>query len=339
MRAIFPGKGDPHEEHRGSGTRGLRWWICFSGALHLVLVLTLLLVPASTARRDSPVPVYTVDLVAGDMPGPRPDLRSPERQEVKPARAEPLPPLDEADSEPAVPDPPKITQAPEELPPPPKAQAKEPPPRRKKVVKAPEKPKKKLVEPKKAVETKKVVKTKKQPVRRSPGKVVTKKVVRKPPQAPKPKNEPGKDSRLVQRLNRRRIDAAVAAARERARLQREARTPHAGSETSGAGSGNGGALVRGMEFVAYRNGMLGRIKERWTWIGKRRDLKVTVGFGIGVDGEIFGLRLLKSSGDLSYDESVIRAVRGASPLPPPPPRHAREFAQVELVFRPAAEDG
>jgi len=94
-----------------------------------------------------------------------------------------------------------------------------------------------------------------------------------------------------------------------------------------------------MEFVIYRNEMLDRIKERWTWIGKRTDLEVTVGFGVNVDGTIFGLKLLKTSGDRSYDESVVRAVRRASPLSQPPARYAREFAEVELTFRPDSADG
>ena len=59
-------------------------------------------------------------------------------------------------------------------------------------------------------------------------------------------------------------------------------------------------------------------------------------FGVRADGEIFGLKLLESSGDEAYDESVVRAVR-RSVLPPPPRRYAREFAEVEFTFRPGPE--
>ncbi len=341
LRDALPGKGDPWRGFGGSGANRLRWWVCFSGALHLVLILTLLVVPASTARRELPIPVYTVDLVAGSMPAPRPEPPSPKRQEAKPAPVEPLPPLDEdpldeVAVEPAVPDPPKTVEAPKKVPPPKiKEQVKKPPkkaPPPKKVKKAAEKPKKKVVKRKKPAKPKKVVKRKK-PVRKSP-----KKLVKKTPRAPKRK---GKDPQLVRRLKDRRIGDALATAKERARLQREARANQsaAGSGTAVGGLGGGGGIVRAMEFVIYRNEMLDRIKERWTWIGRRTDLEVTVGFGVNAGGEIFGLKLLKSSGDRSYDESVVRAVRSASPLPRPPARYAREFAEVELIFRPESADG
>ena len=342
LRDVLPGKGDPRRGFGGSGANRLRWWVCFSGALHLVLILTLLVVPASTARRELPIPVYTVDLVAGSMPAPRPEPPSPKRQEAKPAPLPPLDedPLDEVAVEPAVPEPPKTVEAPKKIPPPPKAkeQVKKPPEKPKKKVverKKTAKPKKKVVKRKKPVKPKKVVKRKK-PARKSP-----KKLVKKTSKAPKPKRKAGKDPQLVQRLKERRIGDALATAKERARLQREARAKQnaAGSGTAGGGLGRGGGIVRAMEFVIYRNEMLDRIKERWTWIGKRTDLEVTVGFGVNVDGTIFGLKLLKTSGDRSYDESVVRAVRRASPLSRPPARYAREFAEVELTFRPDTADG
>src|SRR5262249_47177081 len=47
----------------------------------------------------------------------------------------------------------------------------------------------------------------------------------------------------------------------------------------GEGPGGGGT-VRGLEFVVYYNQMLNRIKDRWTWVGTRADLHVTVHFSI-----------------------------------------------------------
>ena len=314
------------------------------------MILTLLLVPASTARRELPIPVYTVDLVAGGGPAPKPEPRKPAPQETKPAQVELPPPLEEegldaAFLEPVVSKPP---EAPEKLAPPPKEkeQAKKPP--QPKVKKAPpEKPKKRVVKPKKPAKPKKVVK-RKRPVapKVAAKKQVTKKrspkrpakLVKKQPESPKPKRSAGQD--LVKRLKQRRIDDAVATARERARLRREARVgQEGGAGTVGGGKGSGGSVVKGVEFLAYRNQLLRRIKVGWAWFGKRMDLEVTVGFGVGADGEIFGLKLLKASGDASYDESVVRAVLRASPLPPPPPSYVRDFAEVEATFRPQDLDG
>ena len=321
------------------------------------MILTLLLVPASTARRELPIPVYTVDLVAGGGPAPKPGPRKPAPQETKPAQVELPPPLeeealDEAFLEPVVSKPP---EAPGKLAPPPKEkeQAKKPP--EPKVKKAPpEKPKKRVVKPKKPARPKKVVKRKrpvapkvaakkkvpkkKVPKKRSPKQPA--KLVKKQPESPKPKPGAGRDTQLVKRLKQRRIDAAVATARERARLRREARVgQEGGAGTAGGGKGSGGSVVKGVEFLAYRNQLLSRIKDGWAWFGKRIDLEVTVGFGVGADGEIFGLKLLKASGDASYDESVVRAVRRASPLPPPPASYVRDFAEVEATFRPQDLDG
>lgn len=369
---------DPHNGS-GSGQDGshrLKWWIFFSGVLHLALILTLLAAPPSTARRDSAVPVYTVDLVAGDGPAPSEpgDARKPEPPRKQEAR-EPV--LETAA--------PETVEAPREVQPRPKAEApaKKPPPEKKavKAKKAKEskkaekvaKPKKvkkakKVAKPKKPEKPKKVAKSRKPRKLAEPGKVTKRKAAKpgkekaaarkkaakakkvakaskakkatEPKKAAKPKRSDGGDSKLVRRLKQRRIDAAVATARERARMRRETGS----GRGSGAGAGNGvGGLVRGMEFVAYHNRMLGQIKESWTWprtwLSKPGALEVTVGFGVRVDGEIVGVELLQRSGDASFDESVVRAVRRASPLPPPPRSHAREFAQVEVTFRPNDLDG
>ena len=99
-------------------------------------------------------------------------------------------------------------------------------------------------------------------------------------------------------------------------------------------NGRGGGVLRGVHFLIYRNRMLNQIKERWTWVGKRTDLEVTLRFGVRGDGEIVGIRLVKGSGDFSYDDSVVRAVKRASPLPPPPVNYRKDFMDVELTFHP-----
>lgn len=371
------------DSHNGSGSghagsHRLKWWIFFSGVLHLALILTLLAAPPSTARRGSAVPVYTVDLVAGEGPAPSEpgDARKPEPPRKQEARE----PVLETVA-------PETVEAPKEVQPRPKAEAPaKKPPTEKKAVKAKKskeskkaekvaKPKKvkkakKVAKPKKPEKPKKVAKSRKPRKLAEPGKVTKRKAAKpgkekaaarkkaakakkvaeakkatEPKKAAKPKRSDGGDSKLVRRLKQRRIDAAVATARERARMRRETGGARNGSgRGSGAGAGNGvGGLVRGMEFVAYHNRMLGQIKESWTWprtwLSKPGALEVTVGFGVRVDGEIVGVELLQRSGDASFDESVVRAVRRASPLPPPPRSHARDFAQVEVTFRPNDLDG
>jgi len=105
--------------------------------------------------------------------------------------------------------------------------------------------------------------------------------------------------------------------------------------TAGEGSGvGGGDRVVGTEFLIYYNIMLSHIKQAWVWVGHDQSLSVTVRFAIEPDGEIGNVKLNRSSGDTSYDESVIQAIQKVNPLPPPPATYRRDFSQVELTFRP-----
>lgn len=103
----------------------------------------------------------------------------------------------------------------------------------------------------------------------------------------------------------------------------------------GMGPGRGGAgEVRGAEFLLYYNQMLARIRESWVYTGGARTAEVKVRFRINDDGTIAELRVVQPSGDAPYDASVLRAVRGASPLAPPPEKYRADFADVELTFQP-----
>jgi TonB family protein len=63
-------------------------------------------------------------------------------------------------------------------------------------------------------------------------------------------------------------------------------------------------------------------------------LKVTVHFGIRENGEIIGLKIVQASGDRTYDESVLRALRKSNPLPPPPESHRSDFMDYTITFTP-----
>lgn len=107
-----------------------------------------------------------------------------------------------------------------------------------------------------------------------------------------------------------------------------------GAAAIGAGGRGGPGIVKGMDFIIYQNRLFATIKENWAWVGQRSNLKVVVHFGIRETGEIVGLKIVQPSGDPSYDESVLRALKKSSPLPAPPENYRRDFADVELTFRP-----
>ena len=143
-------------------------------------------------------------------------------------------------------------------------------------------------------------------------------------------------------MRERLIQSAVDRAKSRSASAEKSSKGELLSSGSGEGEGaaalgpggRGGGVVKGMEFIIYQNRMLSSIKDNWAWVGQKSNLKVVVHFSIKDSGEITGLTIVEPSGDRSYDESVLRAVKKSSPLPPPPESSRKDFADVELTFRP-----
>ncbi len=153
------------------------------------------------------------------------------------------------------------------------------------------------------------------------------------------KSEPSVDN-----VRERLIQAAAERAKGRTesaqKVLTKGETPSAGAGEGdgaaalGVGGRGGPGVLKGMDFVIYQNRMLSTIKDNWAWVGQRTNLKVVVQFGIKDNGEITGLKVVQPSGDATYDESVLRAVKKSSPLPAPPNAYRKDFADVELTFRP-----
>lgn len=140
----------------------------------------------------------------------------------------------------------------------------------------------------------------------------------------------------------------ILAALERVRKQVQGREEGGGvgsrNENKVSGSGpptlggapgeGGGGLVRGLEFILYTEQVKRRVKENWIVAEKKPGLAAIVRFGIEADGRVVDVELVQPSGDRAFDESTLRAVRSASPLPPPPSAYVHEFAtqKVEVAF-------
>ncbi|MGH7845034.1 MAG: energy transducer TonB [Candidatus Binatia bacterium] len=285
--------------------RSLWGWVFFSGFVHAAVVGLILLAFTLPVRRAVNYPVYTVDLVGGEKLG-GPGLGA----QIAPA---PQP----KESKKAKPDPPQVARV--------------------------EKEKKVVVEKeKKAVEKQKR----------------TVKEIEKPQKQEKPPEKTA-TRELSGEMREKLLQAAMERVRQRAgessagASASESTAEKKGSETakkreplsSGVGEGvgamapgsggRGGGLVKGIDFIVYHNKMLQLIKDRWAWAGRRTNLEVTVRFGIKENGEIDGLRITQRSGDASFDDSVMRAVRSVNPLAPPPEAYRADFSDVELIFRPA----
>jgi TonB family protein len=165
----------------------------------------------------------------------------------------------------------------------------------------------------------------------TPSKVPTPKASPTPVKKPDPK----KDSK-----NTKKSDGDDTDKRLQAALQRYlGESSDGGGKGFGAarvgGSGMGGGVVRPPEFFVYEKIVRSRIKEAWRWNNTAVTLITVIAFEIEPDGVIKNVRLVKTSGDSGYDESVIRAAMKASPLPPPPKSvYEQYFKSVRITFDP-----
>ena len=271
-----------------------KWLVC-SLLFHVGLIASLYIIPFFPANRAPLYPIYTVDLVGGEKIG--------------------------------------ATNLGTELAPTAKA--------------APEKAEAKPTVP--VSETKKETKEKTKPLEKIPP-AQEKVVLKESPKKELEKKEPAKEAQTgsksetaaLDSVRERLIQSAVERAKNRTESGQKASKGEAISSGPGEGQGaaslgpggSGGGVVKGMDFIIYQNHMLETIKGNWAWVGQKTNLKVVVHFGVKDNGDIIGLNIVQPSGDVSYDESVLRAVRKSSPLPVPPESYRKDFADVEISFRP-----
>ncbi len=280
-------------------------WVIFSLFTHGGLIALLLIMPWLPSRKAPAYPIYTVDLVGGEKIGgtnfgtelPTPASKvTPQKTQTE---AAPVP-----------------------------VKEKKPEPKKEKIEKNTITDKSKatpvLPENKLAM---------KEPTKKEPPKKEARREAA---------SEAASEETAADRVRERLIQSAVERAKNRTENPQKTARGEVISSGPGEGEGaaalgpggRGGGVVKGMDFIVYQNRMLSTIKDNWAWVGQRSNLRVVVHFNIKDNGEIAGLKIVQPSGDPSYDDSVLRAVRKSSPLPPPPETVRQDFAEVELSFRP-----
>lgn len=316
--------------------RSLFWMVLLSFAAHLGALALLAILPQHFTLRPRPQLAYVVDLVSSDqlagtnlIPGSKGKVEAPPKVEVKP----PPPP----------PPPPKVEEVkpPEPAPPPPKPEPQ----------KAEPKPAEDDAAMKLAMATQPavapptatpMVQAKAEAAKPKPN-VKPVPAIAAPTQAP-PKKPIGTPTMTKAEHAAHERDERIAKAI--ARVKNEGTkgggtgstgdTPGGGPISVGPGTGPGGGVVMGVEYLLYRSQIEARLKDAWAWAGDKRDIEAVVRFRIGEDGEVSDVRIAQSSGDASYDASVLRAVRAVSPLPPPPEAYRKQFADMETTFNPTS---
>jgi colicin import membrane protein len=289
-------------------------WVILSGIVHVVVIAYLLMGPILGPKETPPAPVYTVDLLGGEKLGGGAGTSV----QPEPPKAKPAPEVKSA--------PPVKEKAEKKI----KEEAK---PTRDELKEAREaKAKAEMVER---------VKAKKEAEEKKKAELEAKKKA--------DAEEAAARKARVEELNKRRTEAALedirnkikareaeekaaadrAAAAQQAKSTMPGATP--GAATLGHG-GSGGGTQASPEFIAYQNLITNQVKNSWTWVGRRSDLKVEVKLSIKENGEIASVKLVGTSGDRSFDESVLRAIKRANPLPPPPEAFRSDFSDVNVRF-------
>jgi colicin import membrane protein len=237
-------------------------------------------------------------------------------------------------------EPPKVPKVEE-----PKPEAKKPEPKKEEAKTEPEKANPKKVEEKKPEPQQ--AQTKPQKNEPKPEKVETKPEKEEPkPEVTKPPLKAVEKSTEEKPVTSDAVpsedrDRQIAAALERIKAQVQPKgNPEftegaggAGPVTKGGAVGEGGGgVARGIEFIMYTQELQRRVQESWIVAEKQPGLVASVSFKIQPDGDVQELELTRSSGDSVFDQSVVRAIRKATPFPPPPQSYAQEFATQKIFM-------
>jgi len=115
-----------------------------------------------------------------------------------------------------------------------------------------------------------------------------------------------------------------------------------GGTVGGSGGGTGGTGGTGAFGIQpidfYRSLIPNHIENNWVFneqlVGGRTDLESVIVIKIMQNGEITDIWFEKKSGNSYFDDSVYKAVKKSSPLPPLPREYTRPYYELGLIFTP-----
>ncbi|MNL32071.1 hypothetical protein D3C87_1538990 [compost metagenome] len=153
-----------------------------------------------------------------------------------------------------------------------------------------------------------------------------------------PKHQPKKDDGLNLEKNKANQQSAIEKLKAMAALEKikdevaeekkKTPPPGTGKDNSGATKIKGNMVSPGtsltgltkLQHETYGADLDRHIKQHWAlpeWLAKR-DLKAQARVFIDTRGNILGRKIVKSSGNPSYDEEVLATIDRAAPFPAPP---------------------
>ncbi len=116
-------------------------------------------------------------------------------------------------------------------------------------------------------------------------------------------------------------------------------------ESTAAGGKNFGAAIPGVkgmgggsqisaEEKAYYLALQSHVKRGWRWYDTTVPYLAKATFRISPTGELTDVHLVQGSGVREFDDSVLRALAKANPVPRPPEKVYSKFSFVEMTFNP-----
>jgi TonB family protein len=235
---------------------------------------------------------------------------------------------------PKTPSPPKIevkTPAPSKASPPPTAEAKMPPPSPKpEAAKPPTESKAKAPSPAKPTPAKPAP-AKPTPAKPAPAKpaqdrqAATSQEVRSAIEALRQRQAKHDQEEQAEVTRQQAASARIDALRD----QLEQQDTVGGAAVMAAG-------VQRVRLMAYQDRVRAKIIEMWILplsAEQTRDLQATAQFQVTRNGQVAQLELVNPSGNSLYDDSLLRAIWRASPLPALPDDYPLDVLEVEMRFR------
>ena len=188
--------------------------------------------------------------------------------------------------------------------------------------------------------------------------------------ATKPKEDPTKVTEAIERMRQRRqekkVNTAIENIRQRQeeksvdsaidrirgereakqiesaieRIRKQVTIGSAGAiETGESGTGGASSGFMSIKHKMYYNLIWQRIRSAWVLpegaLGGKKDLETIIAIRIAKDGRIEDIQFEKKSGNPHLDESALRAIKKANPLPPLPPGFEGEKFDVGVRFTPS----
>ena len=160
----------------------------------------------------------------------------------------------------------------------------------------------------------------------------------------KVKEEPKKEEKKVEKIVKKEEKKKEPTKEEIDKKLQQAVQRYLGESTDAGGKGFGAGALGGVgmgggtlvpkEFFEYQDRLKTHVKSGWRWYDTAASIMAKVAFEIAPDGAVSNVRIVQSSGNAEFDDSALRAVYKANPVPPPPEIVYDKFRDVIIKFDP-----